>query len=353
VAQTIFLPASGPATRCSVQWWELTAGGINPNETVSGGTVIQRGLIDDPISGRFFAYPSIAVNRRFDVLVGYSRFGASQFPGANYAFRIDADIFSTLRDDTVLKSGQAPFFVDGGGINRWGNWSATTVDPNNDTDLWTVQQYAAAPFSGSDRWGTWWGRVSPPADLSVTLTGAPNAVLAGSNVTYSITITNHNHQFATGVRLMDALPAGASLVSATPSQGACSLTNGIVTCDFGTVGDTGRVTAVLVVRLDTAGLATNAVTVSSYGPEQTPANNIATTTLRVLARPVITSLRIVAEGAEISFTTEAGLNYTVELKDDLSAPAWSMRPTMIGSGGVMTVIDPNVVTQRFYRIRVE
>jgi hypothetical protein len=224
VAQTIFLPAGGPATRSSVQWWELTP----------GGTVLQRGRIDDPGGGRFFAYPSIAVNRRLDVLVGYSRFGAGQFPSANYSFRIDADIFSTLRDDTVLKAGEAPFFVDDAGVNHWGDWSATMVDPNNDTDFWTVQQYAASPVSGSDRWGTWWGRIA-----------------------------------------------------------------------------------------------------------------------RVPAAPVITSVRTMAGGTEISFTTEVGSNYTVEFKDDLPAPGWSMLPTMPGPGGVMTVTDPNVVTQRFYRVRVE
>jgi hypothetical protein len=35
------------------------------------------------------------------------------------------------------------------------------VDPRNDSDLWTIQEYAATPSGPKDLWGTWWGQVAP------------------------------------------------------------------------------------------------------------------------------------------------------------------------------------------------
>jgi phosphatidylinositol-3-phosphatase len=154
-AQTVYLPAGAP-TRSGIQWWQLSV----------TGAILQRGRIEDPSGNRFYGFPSIAVNQNNDALVGYSRFSASQYAGANYAFRAAADPPGTLRDEVVLKGGEAPYFKpNGSGNNKWGDFSSTIVDPSNDTDLWTVQQYAAAPVAGSDRWGTWWGRINP--------TGAP------------------------------------------------------------------------------------------------------------------------------------------------------------------------------------
>jgi hypothetical protein len=40
------------------------------------------------------------------------------------------------------------------------------VDPTNDIDLWTIQEYAMQP-SGSDRWGTWWGHLALPPDITI------------------------------------------------------------------------------------------------------------------------------------------------------------------------------------------
>ncbi|MDA0577235.1 MAG: hypothetical protein O3B24_03955 [Verrucomicrobia bacterium] len=149
---TVFLPAGGSPTRASVQWWELTP----------AGGVLQRSRIDDAggITNHFF--PSLDVNQNADVLIGYSRGSANQFVSANYSFRYGTDAANTLRDDTVLKAGEAKYYKTFSGTrNRWGDYSATCVDPVNDYDMWTLQEYASTPSGGSDRWGTWWGKVSP------------------------------------------------------------------------------------------------------------------------------------------------------------------------------------------------
>jgi hypothetical protein len=174
-AQTVFLPAGGAATRSSIQWWQLG----------TSGAVLQRGRIDDPTGNVFYGFPSIAVNQNNDLLIGYSRFSSAQYAGASYSFRAASDPASTLRNPAVLKDGQASYYKTNGGTrNKWGDFSSTVVDSLNDSDFWTIQEYAATPSGGVDRWGTWWGRVAlsspPPPASDIVLYASEAAVRVGN-----------------------------------------------------------------------------------------------------------------------------------------------------------------------------
>lgn len=159
--QTVFYPTGVP-TRASVQWWQ-----VNTNATVG-----QRGLVDDPTSTRSFAYPSLSVNRNDDVLLGYSRFQGNEYAGASYSFRIAIDPPNTMQSESALKDGDACYYKDfATGSNRWGDYSATVVDPTDDKTLWTIQEYAAASAGAGqfdDRWGTWWGKLDPTPKIVIT-----------------------------------------------------------------------------------------------------------------------------------------------------------------------------------------
>ena len=141
---------TGP-TRSAAQWWQInTASG-------SVGVVQQLGARDDPSGAFDYAYPTLDVNANDDMMIGYSRFGASQYASANYSFRRHSDAPNTLEADTVFKAGEAPYTKDfGTGDVRWGDYSNTAVDPINDIDMWTIQEYAGA----GNTWGTWWGTIA-------------------------------------------------------------------------------------------------------------------------------------------------------------------------------------------------
>lgn len=150
-AQNAFLPAGAP-TRTAAQWWQFA----------TNGTLRQFGRVDDSTGTNFYAYPSIAVNALDDAVLGYSSFSANQFAGANYSIRLAADPLNTLRTDAVLKAGEAVYYKTfGSSENRWGDFSSTVVDPANDIDIWTIQEYASSPnfANGDNRWGTWWGEI--------------------------------------------------------------------------------------------------------------------------------------------------------------------------------------------------
>ena len=271
---TVFLPA-GVATRSAVQWWQ-----INPN-----GTIQQRGRIEDPSGQIFYAYPSIAVNQLNDAVIGCARFSASNYASAYFALRSYNDATNTFQTPMLLKAGDATFARSSPPL-RWGDHTSTVVDPVNDLDFWTIQEYATSTNSQS-RWGTWWGKVVGAfVDLSLTKTASLSPAIVGSNLTYTITVTNLSAVPAASVTVTDPLPASVTFLSASASQGSCTNVNGIVTCHLSTLASNSAATVQIVVVPTAVGALTNVAGVTAATSDTNLANNAMTSIVTVTA-PVL------------------------------------------------------------------
>ena len=122
----------------------------------------------------------------------------------------------------------------------------------------------------------------PPADLFLTMSDSPDPVTAGTNLTYTITVTNNGPSDATGVTVSDPLPAGVSFVSANPTQGSCSGTT-TVTCDLGDLPNGASAVITIVVQPAAAGPLSNTATATSDSPDADESNNSATNATTVQA----------------------------------------------------------------------
>ena len=105
--------------------------------------------------------------------------------------------------------------------------------------------------------------VNPSAGLSLSKDDAPDPVLVGQLLTYTLTARNAGPLSATGVQVSDTLPAGVTFDSATPSQGTCSESSGTVNCDLGTLAASQNVTIDVKVRPQSTGSITNQATLTS------------------------------------------------------------------------------------------
>jgi hypothetical protein len=174
---------SGPAPdRVSVVWFQLL-----PMQMATSGTpVVQSGIIGGgPRTYHFF--PSIAVNKDDDVCVGFSVSDPNSFVAGAEATRVGSDPPGTIGAVTIVKAGEDSYFkaLGTGTRNRWGDYSATVVDPSDDLSFWTIQEYAeemAANGPNSSRWGTWWAlkgraRTAAPALSFTGLVAAAAALL--------------------------------------------------------------------------------------------------------------------------------------------------------------------------------
>jgi hypothetical protein len=136
--------ANGANTKTEVAWYEIV--------TSSPPTLAQQGRVSH--ASRFYYYPSIAVNVNGDIGLGFSGSSPTEFPGGYYTARLHTDPPGATQPVGLLKAGEAPYFETGtGNDNRWGDFSATVVDPTDDLTFWTLQEYAQT----DNQWGTWWG----------------------------------------------------------------------------------------------------------------------------------------------------------------------------------------------------
>lgn len=140
-------PTTEPS-RVAAQWWRID----------TEGQLVDFGRVDDPTGEVFYGWPSISVNADNDALIGYTRFSATTFPSAGYAFRDASDPPGTFREGVVYESGMSLYTQD-----RWGDYSRTLVDPVNDMDFWTAQEISAAV---ENDWVTWWAHVSPEGEVA-------------------------------------------------------------------------------------------------------------------------------------------------------------------------------------------
>ncbi len=147
--------------KTDVAWYQIDPARATPS--LPFGTPVQQGRISN--TSRWYYFPSIAVNSYNDVGIGFSGSSSTEYAGAYYTARKSSDPPGTMQSVALLKAGLAPYYKTYGGTsNRWGDYSATAVDPGDNATFWTLQEYANSP---SNTWGTWWGK------FAITQTGSP------------------------------------------------------------------------------------------------------------------------------------------------------------------------------------
>jgi large repetitive protein len=115
------------------------------------------------------------------------------------------------------------------------------------------------------------------ADLSLTKTVSTATPNFGQSVAFTIALANGGPDAATGVTVLDLLPADIAFVSANPSLGTYDPVTGI--WNVGTLASAGRATLVINGTPTTTGAKTNSAQLQKadqFDPDSTPGNSVAT-----------------------------------------------------------------------------
>jgi hypothetical protein len=233
-------------TLTSPRWYQIN---------VTGGTVVTSGPMQQstwaPDSTIARWMPSLALDKDGNMAIGYSASSSSLFPAIRYAGRLATDPPSTLgQTETSLIEGT----TSQSGINRWGDYSLMTIDPDGCTFWYTNEHYQAA--TGTSNWQTRIGsfKYASCTANSATLTGTVTASatgnpINGATVTAGAASTTTN---ASGQYTIGSLAAGTYTVTASAAgyvTGSASVTlsaGGTTTQNFALVASGAAPTSLTV-----------------------------------------------------------------------------------------------------------
>ena len=154
--------------------------------------------------------------------------------------------------------------------------------------------------------------VDESSDLSITKTAAASAFV-GSDLTYTIVVTNDGPSTATGVQVTDVLPAGGTYGIATSTQGTCGESGGTVTCDIGSLVDGGSATVTLIVTTTIAGSVDNTATATSDASDPDGSDDSDSASTDVTAAPTSADLGLVKTASPDPAFVGENLTYTIEV----------------------------------------
>ncbi len=163
-------------------------------------------------------------------------------------------------------------------------------------------------------------------NLQVRKIATHDPVIAGTTLTYTISITNTGVTTATGVLVTDTLPTGVTLLNSNPGTPDCLSANNLVECSLPdlAVGANTLVTLTIQVQPTAIGTLTNNVAVGSVITESNPADN--TTSLNTT---VDAQADLVIQKTDIPDPVVAGelLTYTLTIDNNGPSDAASITVT--------------------------
>jgi uncharacterized repeat protein (TIGR01451 family) len=194
------------------------------------------------------------------------------------------------------------------------------------------------------------------ADLVIIKSDLEDPVVAGGNITYDLTVINNGPTDAANVVVNDVLPAGLTLVSATPTLGTWVSPNWSV----GTLelGKSASITIVASVANNTPNNTTllNTATVTSTTPDPILTNNIDTALTTIICTPitnleVITNLLTICQGGSVNLTSTIGGavgTTTYQWQTSSNGTTW----VNIGGATASSYSAIGLTTNTYYRIQV-
>src|SRR5256714_13672906 len=311
-----------------MQWAQLDVTG----GTIAAAPVQQQIYAPDTTLYRFMG--SLAVDRQGNMALGYptSNGTASNYPSVAYSGRLATDPLNPLPQTEVQMiagSGSQTNNCGGAPCDRWGDYSAMSLDPADGCAFWYVNEYYSSQTNGNaGNWQTRIGSFRFPSCASLhptttTLASSLNPATINASVTFTATVSGSNPTGTVNFTDGGSSIAGCAAVALT---GAGNSRTAVCSTSSLSVG-----THSIVANY--GGDAANAT--SSSSPLSQVITAVATTTTMVAS-----SANPATVGATVTFTaTVAGTNPTgsVSFIADGGAPlAGCGAVALTGSGNSRT-----------------
>jgi hypothetical protein len=189
--------------RIAIRWYRLRA---------SDGSLLESGTLSDTNLDLFF--PSIAANAQGTVIIAFNGSGLSTTVSSFAVAGVTVNGLTTFGGRVLLKAGVTSYHGDdetsGYPTSRWGDYSATSVDPADSTRFWTIQEFPSDP-------GVWATQITEllttvPAHLDI-------AQAPGNAITLSWSLAAAGYQLQSATNLL-APVAWANVTNSPATNGS-------------------------------------------------------------------------------------------------------------------------------------
>jgi Secretion system C-terminal sorting domain len=134
-------------------------------------TLTQSGILFDAAAAtpRFYWFPSIATSGQGHSVLGASTCATNQSVNVAVAGRYRTDVLGTIQAATLATASTSTYAPpsDPGPARRWGDYSQTVVDPNDNMTMWTFQEYT----NNTNSWGIRAVQLKAPPPATPTALG--------------------------------------------------------------------------------------------------------------------------------------------------------------------------------------
>jgi hypothetical protein len=332
-AHNIQVDAAGNGTdsgdRLGSRWYEITNLATTPS-------LSQHGTVFDAATAHPVNYwmPSCAMSGQGHMALGCSASADNQFAGIAVTGRLASDPLGTTRIPQLVQAGAASYNFSSDNPQRWGDFSFTCVDPNDNMTLWTVQEYCNALNS----WGVRVIQLNAPPPALPTNCIPPALPVGQSNVTVTVSGAAIN-----GAGFYDPDISFSNHLSVTIGGSG-------VTVRAVSFLDATHLTLLLDVAADAASGAHSITVINPDGQSASSAVGL----LTLVPRPAIQSLKLDGGGATLTWSTVSNGRYRVQYKDTVEALSWNDLSGDVMATGITATKrdDANPTHQRIYRIEV-
>ena len=251
-AHNIAVDTSGVASsaaghRNAVRWYELHCpGGLGNADFNQSGTVFDSAATNP----KFYWIPSVMISGQGHAAFGFSVAGNSDRINAGTNGRLAGDAVGTQGAVSLYTSSSTAYNPpgDSGGPlgRRWGDYSFTSLDPNDDMTMWTIQEFC----DGTNTWGTQVAKLFAPPPATPATANPPSVASGQSSVSVTITGTSvaGSGFFDPGAGFANHI--GASVTGGVTVNSVTYTDPTHVTLNLNTIGATGGAKNVTVTNPD-------------------------------------------------------------------------------------------------------
>jgi hypothetical protein len=227
----------GNTAHGSPRWFEFR----NAGSSTTTPTVFQASTYDPDSAYRWMG--SAAMDKDHNIALGYSKSSTSIVPGIYITGRLGTDAINTMGAETTVKAGSGVQFSTaptGNAGNRWGDYSAMTLDPVDQCTFYYTNEYL--PTNGAFNWASRvalykfpsctaapaWGTVSGTVTSCATNAPISGVVVTLNNGFAAATNASGNYSISVppGSYTVTAADASRNCATSTPASAAITVNTG-------------------------------------------------------------------------------------------------------------------------------